>query len=49
MVMYLELQNEWPFFNIKSSFFREILHHFCIFNRKFRNSWHLNCNSQYFS
>ena len=42
---YLELQNNRPFLNSKSSFSGEILHHFCIFNGKLGESCHIYCNS----
>ena len=39
---YLELQNNRPFFNTKSSFSTAILHYLCIFNRRSSETgWHL--------
>ena len=42
----LELQNNRPFLNTKSSFFRgNSPLYLCIFNRQSPKSWHLDCNS----
>ena len=47
MIAHFQLQNDRPFSIENHHFSGAILHSFCIFNRKFKKSWHLYCNLQY--